>query len=114
MRAAETIRTGAAYRLNVNKSKFYALAKRLFPEIEPMKKAEFKKYFRVRDYTLDFWGGYYHHSLFLSVCGGSPVLLDEQYKYDPDGTEVSSRQSYRLKIDELLDLGMLEEVETNT
>jgi hypothetical protein len=113
MRAAETIRTGAAYRLNVNKSKFYALAKRLFPEIEPMKKAEFKKHFRVRDYTLSFWSGSYHHSLFLGVCGGGPAFLDEWYAYDEDGEKVSGWEYVEPKIDELLELGMLEEVEAS-
>ena len=68
-----------AYRLNVNKTKFYRLAKEKYPEIGPMKAAAFIKYPRSRDYALDFKAGEHYHHLFLSVCGGQ-ARLGEDHK----------------------------------
>ena len=44
----------AKYRLTANKTKFYNLAKKFWPDIEPMRRVEFIKYHRVRDYGLIF------------------------------------------------------------
>ena len=71
-----------AYRLNVNKTKFYRLAKEKYPEIGPMKAATFIKYPRSRDYALDFKAGEHYHHLFLSVCGGQARLGDDCSTYD--------------------------------
>lgn len=101
-----------AYRLNVNKSKFYALAKRYYPEIEPMRRTEFIKYFRARDYALNFRSGSYYHHLFLSVCGGRPTLGDEWDTYDEDGSRVSYWECHALTLDELRALDMVEEAGT--
>ena len=49
----------AIYRLNANKTKFYKLAKKNYPEIGPMKSTRFVKYPRSRDYALDFKIGEY-------------------------------------------------------
>lgn len=100
-----------AYRLNVNKTKFYKLAKSLFPEIGPMKAARFVKYPRSRNYALDFKSGEYYHHLFLSVCGGKARLGDDWHTYDEDGSRVSCWECNDLTIDELREFDMIEEVE---
>lgn len=99
-----------AYRLNVNKTKFYALAKRYYPEIEPRKRTQFIKHFRARDYTLEFRSGEYYHRLFLSVCAGSVLLGDDWHTYDDDGVRVSHWEVHRPTMDELQEFGMLEEI----
>ena len=93
----------AAYRLNVNKTKLYRLAKRYYPEIGPMKAAAFIKYPRSRDYALDFKVGEYYHHLFLSVCGGKARLGDEWER-------VSRWECHSLTLDELRAFDMAEEV----
>lgn len=99
-----------AYRLNVNKTKFYKLAKSLFPEIGPMKSATFVKYQRSRDYALDFKSGEYHHHLFLSVSGGKPRLGDDRSTYNDEGERVSRWECRALELDELRAFDMVEEV----
>ena len=74
--------TRKTYRLTANKTKLYALAKRIYPNIEPMKNTDFIKYYRVRDYALEFWSGEHFHHLFLSVCGGKARLADRWSTYD--------------------------------
>ena len=106
--AAEDLR--AAYRLNVNKTKLYRLAKRYYPEIGPMKAAAFIKYPRSRDYALDFKVGEYYHHLFLSVCGGKARLGDEWLTYDDEWEWVSRWECHSLTLDELRAFDMAEEV----
>lgn len=108
MNAAAGTRT--AYRLNVNKTKLYALAKRRFPKIPPMKKTAFIKYPRVRDYGLDFRLGDVYHHLFLSVCGGRPTLADKSITYVREERVVDWKTT-PLTLDELRELDMVEEVE---
>ena len=101
------------YRLNANKTKFYNLAKRYYPDIEPMRKTRFIKYPRVRDYALEFWSGNYHHRLLLSVCGGKVCLGDDYYAYDKKGASFASGRSsswegHSLEMKELLEFGLLE------
>ncbi len=99
-----------AYRLNANKTKFYKLAKLYLPEIGPMKRAAFTKYFRVRRYALDFQiGGRLHH-LYLAVCGGTVILSDNWTEYGEEGEPIKGNATYRPKIDELREFGLLEEV----
>ncbi len=104
--------TGKRYRLTANKSKLYALAKSLHPDITPMKKTEFVKYFRSRSYALDFHrkndDRYYH--LFLSVCGGRPTIGEEITFYDENGERHSDWDARALTPDELRDFGLLEAV----
>lgn len=95
------------YRLTVNKTKFYAFAKRLYPNIVPMKYTSFIKYYRVRDYALDFWSGEDFHHLFLSVCGGKTRLGDRWSTYDENGEHWDCRS---LELDELREFGLVEEV----
>lgn len=109
MSGAAAART--AYRLNVNKTKFYKLAKSLFPEIGPMKATAFIKYPRSRDYALDFKIGDYYHHLFLSVSGGKPRLGDDCYTYGEEGEKLSRWECNTLTLDELREFDMIEEVE---
>ena len=81
-----------AYRLNVNKTKFYRLAKEKYPEIGPMKAAAFIKYPRSRDYALDFKVGEYYHHLFLSVCGGKRALTELSRELDNNSAWISLTQ----------------------
>lgn len=99
-----------AYRLNVNKTKFYRLAKERYPEIGPMKTTAFIKYPRSRDYALDFKVGEYYHHLFLSVCGGKARLGDDCSHYDDEGERVSRWECHYLALDELRAFDMVEEV----
>lgn len=108
MSGATAART--AYRLNVNKTKLYRLAKQYYPEIGPMKAAAFIKYPRSRDYALDFKVGEHYHHLFLSVCGGKARLGDEWLAYDDEGERVSRWECRSLTLDELRALDMVEEV----
>lgn len=108
MSGPATVRT--AYRLNVNKTKLYRLAKQYYPEIGPMKAAAFIKYPRSRDYALDFKVGEYYHHLFLSVCGGKARLGDDCYTYDDEGERVSRWECHALTLDELRAFDMVEEV----
>ena len=110
MSGAAAVRT--AYRLNVNKTKLYRLAKQYYPEIGPMKAAAFIKYPRSRDYALDFKVGEWYHHLFLSVCGGKARLGDEWLAYDDEGERVSRWECHSLTLDELRALDMVEEVGT--
>ena len=109
MSGATAART--AYRLNVNKTKLYRLAKRYYPEIGPMKAAAFIKYPRSRDYALDFKVGEYYHHLFLSVCGGKVRLGDDCYTYNDEGERVSRWECHSLTMDELREFDMIEEIE---
>lgn len=93
-----------AYRLNVNKTKLYRLAKQYYPEIGPMKAAAFIKYPRSRDYALDFKVGERYYHLFLAVVGGKPRLAEDCYIYDDAGKQVSRWECHYLTLDELLSL----------
>ena len=99
-----------AYRLNVNETKFYRLAKERYPEIGPMKTTAFIKYPRSRDYALDFKVGEYYHHLFLSVCGGKPRLGDDYSTYNDEGGKVSRWECHSLTLDELRAFDLAEEV----
>ena len=101
---------GVMYRLTANKTKFYTLAKRYFPELGPMREAKFIKYPRSRDYGLEFRAGECWHSLFLSVCGGRARLGDACTAYTEDGERVSDWEVRTLELAELQKLGMLEDV----
>lgn len=103
--------TRTAYRLNANKSKLYALAKKYYPEIEPMRKTVFIKYPRVRDYALNFNCGNFRHRLFLSVCGGRPTLGDELTQYLDNGDSLTDWNAHTLTLEELREFGILEAVE---
>ena len=100
-----------AYRLTANKSKFYGLAKWWYPDICPMRQTSFVKYPRSRDYALDFRSGTYYHHLFLSVCGGKPLLGDQWHTYNKDGEKESSWETVPLKLEQLHEFGMLEEIQ---
>ncbi len=102
--------TRTAYRLNANKTKLYKLAKRYYPEIEPMKRAAFIKYSRVRRYALDFWSGDRLHHLYLAVCCGEAILSDNWTEYVEEGEAKKGNVTYRPTRDELRELGLLEEV----
>lgn len=97
-------------KLTVNKSKFYALAKEYWPDIEPMRRTEFVKFFRVRDYKLTFRAGSYYHDVFLSACFGRGLLADEYSYYEDNGEEIKARETHRLDLDTLRRFGMLEEI----
>lgn len=109
MSGTEATRT--VYRLNANKSKLYALAKKYYPEIEPMRKTEFIKYPSVRDYALNFNCGNFHHHLFLSVCGGRPTLGDKLTQYLDNGDSLTDWNTHTLTLDELREFDILEAVE---
>lgn len=100
-----------AYRLTANKTRFYKLAKWWFPDICPMRQTSFVKYPRSRDYALDFRSGTYYHHLFLSVCCGRPLLGDQWHTYTEDGKKESGWETVPLKLEQLQELGMLEEVQ---
>lgn len=103
---AAAVRT--AYCLNVNKTKFYRLAKQYYPEIGPMKSVEFIKYPRSRDYALNFKIDEYHHHLFLSISGGKPLLGDDWFTYDNEGERVSCWECHALTLNELQAFDMVE------
>ena len=100
----------AKYRLTANKTKFYNLAKKFWPDIEPMRRVEFIKYHRVRDYGLIFRAGDYFHWLFLSCAYGNVRLGDDWRTYDDAGERVHGWECHTLTFEELMDAGMLEEV----
>ena len=87
------------YRLTVSKTKFYKLAKWWFPEICPMSQTSFAKYPRSREYTFDFRSGTYYHHLF------------QWHTYNKDGIKEFSWETIPLKLEQLHELGMLEEIQ---
>lgn len=98
------------YRLTANKTKFYNLAKKYWPDIEPMRLTEFVKYNRVRDYSLSFRAGCYRHRLFLSYAYGKVRLGDQWETYDDNGEAVTGWECHALSFDEVKEAGMLEPV----
>lgn len=102
--------TRTAYRLKANKTKLYALARSIYPTIETMKNTEFVKYFRSRDYALDFWSGSHFHHLFLSICGGKARLGDRWTETDERGETVERWECRPIELDELREFGLVEEV----
>ena len=100
----------AKYRLTANKTKFYNLAKKFWPDIEPMRRVEFIKYHRVRDYGLIFRAGDYFHRLFLSCAYANVRLGDDWHTYDDGGERVHGWECHTLTFQELMEAGMLEEV----
>lgn len=98
------------YRLNVNKTKLYKLAKSFWPEIEPMRQTEFIKFHRVRDYGMKFRSGTYYHNLFLACCGGGVLLADDWSVYDDDCNETTGRETHRLSWDMLQKFELLKEI----
>ena len=97
-----------SFRLKVNKARFYALAKRYFPELGGMSETRFIRYPRVREYGLEFRVGEDWHSLFLFVCGGRVCLGDERTTRAEDGSRLSTWESRTLELAEIKRLGMLE------
>lgn len=100
-----------AYRLKANKTKLYAFAKQYYPNIEPMKKTEFIKYDRSRDYALDFWDGEHYHHIFLSVCAGKAHIGDKWTDYDENDEQVERWQCRTIELDELQKFGLVEKVQ---
>lgn len=99
------------YRLHANKTKLYNLARYFWPDISPMRKTEYIKYFRVRDYALHFQAGNYYHRIFLSVCGGKVRLADTYSYTDDDGEEIKAREVHTITEDILRKFQLLEEVQ---
>ena len=102
------------YRLTANKTKFYALAKSFWPDIQPMRHCEYIKFFRVRDYALNFKTGTYpnecYHHLFLSTCCGRILLSDDWTITAEDCTETKGRKVYPLTPATMQLFGMLEAI----
>ena len=97
-------------KLTANKSKLYALAKEFWPDIEPMRRTEFTKFSRVRDYKLKFRSGTYYHEIFLTACCGRGLLADEYSYYDDYCEETKGRETHRIDLDTLRKYEMLEEI----
>lgn len=97
-------------RLAATKTKFYALAKEFWPDIEPMRRTEFTKFYRVRDYKLTIKADSYYHEVFLSTCCGRALLADEYSYYEDNGNEVKARETHRLDLNTLRKFDMLEEI----
>ena len=101
--------SGKNYRLNPNKSKLYELAKRRWPEMPKRKDTEFSKYPRARDSYLRFKSEGRYHRIILMVCGGRPTLCDDSWTYDESGDRLSSWETFPVSLDELKELGLVEE-----
>lgn len=99
-------------RLNVNKSKFYALAKTFWPDISPMKQTEFTKAYRSRDYWLIFSTGRFpettYHKVFLMTSCGKVVLCDDWCYCNDDGSNTTGWKTYTLDLETLRNFGLLE------
>lgn len=104
----------AVYRLTANKTKLYALAKRIHPNIEPMKNTDFIKYYRVRDCALEFWSGGHFHHLYLSVCGGKARLADGWSTCNENDEKTEHWECRAIELDELREFGLVEEAEVGT
>ena len=100
----------AEYRLTANKTKLYALAKRDLPEIGPMRQAEFIRFQRARDYGLFFPIGTRCYRMRLSICCGRIMLEYIWFNLDEPGDGTVRWESRTLHLDELKELGLLEEI----
>lgn len=98
------------YRLNASKTKLYALAKKYWPDIEPMRKTEFIKYARSRSYSIRFNSLFYRNRVYFSACGGAVLLADDWESEDPDGSVTTGREVHCIGLDELRSFGLLEEI----
>ena len=100
----------AQYRLAANKTKLYALAKRDFPDIGPMRRAEFIKYPGGHSYGLRFQIGARLYRLYLATCCGRVSLAYERSDQDETGDGTARWESRTLHLNELKEFGLLEEI----
>lgn len=100
----------AEYRLTASKAKLYALAKRDFPDIGPMRRTEFIRYRRARDYGLFFSVGTRSYRMRLSACCGRVMLEYIWFNLDEPGDGTARWESRTLHLDELKEFGLLEEI----
>lgn len=98
------------YRLTASKTKLYALAKRDFPGIEPMRRTEFIRYPGGHSYGLRFWAGACACRLYLAPCCGRVSLAYERSDLDKPGDGAARWESRTLELDELKEFGLLEEI----
>lgn len=98
-----------SYRLTANKTRLYELVARHFPGLPLMKETQFIKYPRSCDYALNFYDGVFHHFHFSAVAG-RPTLGHRIETYNESGDRVTDWDVITLEMDELHELGLLEEV----
>lgn len=100
----------ACYQLTANKTKLYRLIAQHFSDLPPRKETMYIKYFRSRDYALEFgYGGTFHH-FFLSTMAGQPMLGHRTITDDDSGNGVEGWDAITLEMSELRDFELLEEV----
>lgn len=104
----KTIPAARCYRLTANKTKLYGLVTRHFSGLPLMKETQFIKYPRTRNYALDFYDGAFHH-FYFSTCAGRPTLGHRIETYNESGDRITDWDVITLKMDELHELGLLEE-----
>lgn len=109
MKMSHILPSSRCYKLTANKTKLYALVKRHYENLPPMRATQFIKYPRTRDYALDFYDGSFHH-FFFSVCAGIPSLAHRIEIYDEDGDRITDWDVISLEMSELHELALLEEV----
>lgn len=98
------------YRLTANKTKLYALAKSLYPCIEPMKIRTLSN-IPASGTTLSIFGAVNTSTIFfLSVCGGQARLADWWSTYDENDERTEHWECRVLELDELREFGLVEEV----
>lgn len=100
----------AEYRLTASKAKLYTLAKRDFPGIGPMRRTEFIRYRRARDYGLFFSVGTRSYRMRLSACCGRIILEYIWFNLDEPGDGAARWESRTLDLDEMKEFGLLEEI----
>lgn len=98
------------YRLTASKAKLYDLAKRDFPDIGPMRRTEFIRYQRARDYGLFFSIGTRSYRLRLSALCGRFMLEYNWSGMDEPGDGTVHWENHTMRPEELKEMGLLEEI----
>jgi len=98
------------YQLKATKTSLYALCKRYWPDIAPLKQATFTKAFRCRSYWLEFNSLSMYHRVFFSVCAGDAVVGDAWEMEDENGKITKGWETHKIGLDELRSFGLLEEI----
>ncbi len=97
-------------RLKATKTSLYKLVADYVPNLPPMRtKTQFIKHFRRTSYTLEWVTPNWDHAhAYFSTCMGYPLLAIEIR--DSETGKTISRDTYTLKVNDLQQRGMIEEV----
>ena len=93
--------------LKANKTKMYEFARRRYPDLPSIRFTDCYRHSRAKDCALDFWIRDTYYPMWLSLEPDETALLRETYT--PRDTGESRQRTEPVSLDELRELGMLED-----